>query len=30
VLTLAGGLGGGLLYGIFRPKAASSVRVAPG
>ena len=30
VLTLAGGLGGGLLYGIFRPKAAAAVRVAPG
>jgi hypothetical protein len=30
ILTLAGGLGGGLLYGIFRPKAASAVGVAPG
>jgi hypothetical protein len=31
VLTLAGGLGGGLLYGVFRPKAPRAARsVAPG
>ena len=34
VFTLLGGLGGGLLYGAFRPKGASSVRsttpIAPG
>jgi hypothetical protein len=28
VLTLAGGLGGGLLYGIFRPKSGSETRLA--
>ncbi len=28
VLTLAGGLGGGLLYGAFRPKSGSETRLA--
>jgi len=29
VLTLLGGLGGGVLYGTFRPKAAASTRSTP-
>jgi hypothetical protein len=29
VLTLAGGLGGGLLYGVFRPKAGATQSASP-
>ena len=30
VLTLAGGIGGGLLYGVFRPKPGPVARTVPG
>ena len=30
VLTVIGGLGGGILYGTFRPKVSPARRVVPG